>query len=62
MASSTTQKGLVGLALMVVGTIGLLPGALPSAGGLMSMAVLPAAALLTLGTYLFGTDVSGRPV
>lgn len=57
-----TTKGLVGLALMVVGTLAFLPGASPDAGSFGLYLLVPAAILLTAGTYLVGTDGDGRPV
>ncbi len=55
-----TRKGMIGLVLMIVGTLAFLPGVTPGAG--MGVLVLPAAILLTAGTYLLGTDGDGRPV
>ncbi|WP_164974647.1 hypothetical protein [Halegenticoccus tardaugens] len=55
-----TRKGTLGLALMIVGTIAFLPGVSPEAS--LGLLVLPAAVLLTVGTYLVGTDGVGRPV
>jgi hypothetical protein len=57
-----TQRGLVGVLLMIVGTVALLPGTSPDATTLLTWILLPAAALLTLGTYLVGTDVRGQAV
>lgn len=57
-----TQRGLVGIVLMVVGTVALLPGMSVTAGELLIWLLLPAAGALTLGTYLVGTDVRGQAV
>lgn len=57
-----STKGLVGAVLMLVGAVAFLPGLLPSAGQTATLLLLPAALLLTYGTYLVGTDGTGRPV
>jgi hypothetical protein len=58
-----STRGLVGIVLMIVGAVAFLPGLSPAAGGRTTFVLLPAAVLLTLGTYLVGTDVGGgRPV
>jgi hypothetical protein len=57
-----TTKGLIGLVLMVVGTLALIPGAAPEAAMLEQWLLLPAAAAVTYGTYLVGTEGTGRPV
>lgn len=62
MALNFSKTGLIGLVLMVVGTVAFLPGLLPGSGRLATFALLPAALLLTYGTYLVGTDGDGRPV
>jgi len=57
-----SQRGLIGIVLMLVGTAAFFPAVFP--GGMSSpldLLPLAAAALLTLGTYLVGTDVEGRP-
>lgn len=56
------QQILIGAALMIVGTLLFLPGAMPSVAGLSSVALVVAAGLLTYGTYLVGTSGDGRPV
>lgn len=63
MGTKMSTKGLAGLALMLVGIVLFAPGLLPGAGQLSTVALLPAAILLTVGTYLVGTDGGGgRPV
>ncbi|SDM48488.1 hypothetical protein SAMN04487949_1819 [Halogranum gelatinilyticum] len=57
-----TKKGLVGIVLMVVGTLAFIPGLFPGATTLESVLLVPAAAALTYGTYLVGTEGQGRPV
>lgn len=57
-----TTKGLIGAVLMVVGTLAFLPGLFPGASTVETLLVLPAAAALTYGTYLVGTEGQGRPV
>lgn len=56
-----STRGLVGIALMLVGTALFASGAMPSLAGFDLLLAL-AAILLTIGTYLVGTDVSGRIV
>ena len=51
-----STRVLVGIALMIVGTLLFLPGAFPGTGALFSYALVPAAALVTLGTWLVGTS------
>lgn len=62
MGLKLSKTGLVGVVLMLVGALAFLPGLLPSSGQVATIALLPAALLLTYGTYLVGTDGSGRPV
>lgn len=62
MGLNLSRTGLVGIVLMLVGFLAFLPGLLPDAGRVATFALLPAALLLTYGTYLVGTDGSGRPV
>lgn len=57
-----TTKGLLGLVLMVVGTLAFIPGAAPETAMLEQWLLLPAAAAVTYGTYLVGTEGDGRPV
>jgi hypothetical protein len=56
-----SQRGLVGVALMIVGTVGFLPVLTPGSS-IPDVVLVVAATLLTVGTYLVGTDVSGRAV
>lgn len=56
------RKAMIGAVLMVVGTVLFLPGLLPGASQLATLALLPAAVLLTYGTYLLGTSEKGRAV
>ncbi|WP_136590351.1 hypothetical protein [Salinigranum halophilum] len=62
MALNLSKQGLVGVVLMLVGVLAFLPGLAPSSGQVATIALLPAALLLTYGTYLVGTDGGGRPV
>ncbi|EJN59315.1 hypothetical protein [Halogranum rubrum] len=57
-----TTKGLVGIVLMVVGTLALIPGVAPEVTTLEQLLLFPAAAAVTYGTYLVGTEGDGRPV
>lgn len=56
------RNALVGGLLMLVGTVLFLPGLGTQASQLATVALLPAAALLTYGTYLVGTSEGGRAV
>jgi hypothetical protein len=62
MALDFEHKGTVGLALMLIGTLAFVPALFPNAGGVASYLVLPAVVVLTVGTYLVGTNIEGRPV
>jgi hypothetical protein len=62
MGLNLSTKGIVGAVLMLVGTVAFLPGLMPGSGRTATLALLPAALLLTYGTYLVGTDGGGRPV
>jgi hypothetical protein len=57
-----TQRGMIGLVLMIVGTVAFFPTVFPGTTRTVDMIALVAAALLTIGTYLVGTDMEGRPV
>jgi hypothetical protein len=57
-----TQRGMIGIVLMIVGTVAFLPTVFPGTTRTIDMVAVVAAALLTLGTYLVGTDMNGRPV
>ncbi|WP_148415251.1 hypothetical protein [Haloferax sp. KTX1] len=58
----SSKKAVIGMALMIVGTIAMLPGTLPNSAQVMSYAVVLGAGALTLGTWLVGTSEDGRPV
>lgn len=60
MANFST-RGLSGVALMVVGTV-LFGAALTPALDGLNLILMLAAIVLTAGTYMVGTDVSGRIV
>lgn len=62
MGLKLTKRGLVGVALMLVGVLAFVPGVYPSSGQTATLVLVPAALLLTYGTYLVGTDGGGRPV
>lgn len=57
-----TQRGMIGIVLMIVGTVAFFPTVFPGTTRTMDYVAVVAAALLTLGTYLVGTDMEGRPV
>lgn len=57
-----TQRSLIGIVLIVVGTAAFLPAVFPGTSFTVDLLPAAAAAVLTLGTYLVGTDVDGRPV
>ena len=59
---STGSKGLLGLALMIVGVLGFLPALGVGTASLFRWALVPAILLLALGTLMVGTDISGTPV
>ncbi|AFK20140.1 hypothetical protein E6P09_14510 [Haloferax mediterranei ATCC 33500] len=58
----SSRKAMLGMVLMIVGTIGMLPGMLPAAKQMMTVALVPGALALTLGTWMVGTSEGGRPV
>jgi hypothetical protein len=60
--SGLGKRSLIGIVLMIVGTAAFLPTVLPGTTRTIGLAAALAAALLTIGTYLVGTDVDGRPV
>ena len=63
MGLNLSKTGLVGVVLMLVGTLAFLPGLSPGSSRTTTLVLLPAAAiLLTYGTYLVGTDGDSRPV
>lgn len=53
---------LLGSVMMIVGIVLFVPGLQASASTLWSYMLLPAAVLLTYGTYKVGTSESGRAV
>ncbi|MFB6169201.1 MAG: hypothetical protein ABEJ43_10205 [Haloferacaceae archaeon] len=55
-----STRTLAGIVLIVVGSVLFVPAIGPQALGWA--ALVPAALALTAGTYLVGTDVSGRAV
>jgi hypothetical protein len=57
-----TQRGMIGIVLMIVGTVAFVPTVFPGTTRTVDLVAVVAAALLTLGTYLVGTDMDGRPV
>jgi len=57
-----TQRGMIGIVLMIVGTVAFFPTVFPGTTRTIDLVAVAAAALLTIGTYLVGTDVDGRPV
>ncbi|KAB1185837.1 MULTISPECIES: hypothetical protein [Haloferax] len=58
----SSRNALIGMALMVVGTLAMLPALLPNAAQVTSYALVLGAAALTYGTWLVGTSEDGRPV
>jgi len=56
------QRSIIGIVLMIVGTAAFLPTVVPGTTRTVDLIAVAAAALLTLGTYLVGTDVDGYPV
>lgn len=61
MVDVPNQAG-VGIGLMVVGLLLFIPGIGVGSSGLVLVALVAAALLLTVGTYLFGTSEPGRSV
>jgi fucose permease len=53
---------LVGLALILVGSVLFVPAVLPNTSQLFTYALFPAALLLTVGTWLVGTAGESSPV
>jgi hypothetical protein len=62
MGLNISTRGQIGIVLMVVGTLAFLPAVTPRTGMLQNGLVLIGAVVLTYGTWLFGTDTSGRAV
>jgi hypothetical protein len=55
-------RSIIGIVLMIVGTVAFLPSVFPGTTRTVDLTAVAAAALLTIGTYLVGTDTDGRPV
>lgn len=58
----SSRNALIGIVLMLVGTLAMLPAALPNTVQISSYALLAGAAALVAGTWLVGTSEGGRPV
>jgi uncharacterized membrane protein len=56
-----TQRSFIGLVLLVAGTVAFLPAVFPGTSLTIDLLPVVATALLTIGTYLIGTDVEGYP-
>ncbi|WP_251342752.1 hypothetical protein [Haloplanus halophilus] len=56
-----SQRGVIGIVLMIAGTAAFFPTIFPRTTMRIDLLAVAAAALLTVGTYLIGTDVDGRP-
>jgi hypothetical protein len=52
----------LGALLMIVGVITMIPGILPNASQLSTLALIPGAASLVYGTWLVGTSGDGTAV
>ena len=57
-----SQRSIVGVVLILVGTALFLPAVIPSTGGFVLVALVAGTATLVVGTYLVGTDVKGQVV
>jgi hypothetical protein len=57
-----TQRGVIGVVLMIVGTAAFFPTLAPRTTLTVDLVAIAAATLLVVGTYLVGTDVEGNPV
>ena len=55
-----STRVLAGIALIIVGSLLLFPSMLPDASVIFTYALVPAAALVTIGTWLVGTS-EGSP-
>jgi Ca2+/Na+ antiporter len=62
MALLDSSRVLVGIALIVVGSLLFVPAVLPTASQVFVYALAPAALLLALGTWLVGTSEDGAAV
>ncbi|KAB1198461.1 MULTISPECIES: hypothetical protein [Haloferax] len=58
----SSRNAVIGIVLMVVGTLAMLPATLPNADQFMSYVLVVGAAAVVVGTWLVGTSESGRPV
>lgn len=56
-----STRTLVGIALILVGSVLFLPATGVTATGIATVLLAPATIILTAGTYLVGTDVKGAP-
>lgn len=56
-----TLRSIIGLVLMLVGTVAFYPTIFPNTAFSIDLLTVLAAALVTIGTYLIGTDMNGRP-
>jgi hypothetical protein len=56
------KRSIIGIILMIVGTVAFLPSVFAGTTRTVDLTAVAAAALLTIGTYLVGTDIDGRPV
>ena len=56
-----STRTLVGIVLILVGSVLFLPATGVAATGIATVLLAPATLTLTAGTYLVGTDVSGAP-
>lgn len=57
-----TTKALIGIGLIVVGTLAFFPALSLDSASLAQWLLIPATAAVTYGTYLVGTEGDGRPV
>jgi predicted membrane protein len=62
MALNTSSRGILGLGLMVVGSLLFVPAMFTGSAPVLNWALVPAILVLTLGTWLVGTDIDGEPV
>jgi len=56
------KRSLIGIVLIIAGTAAFFPTVFPGTTRSIDLLVVAAAAMLTIGTYLVGTDINGRPV
>jgi hypothetical protein len=62
MELDASSRGVQGLALMVVGSLLFLPAMFSGTPPLVNWVLVPAIVVLTVGTWMVGTDMDGRPV